>query len=324
MNIFDKIRGALSGKAAPTSAALFDLLTGARAELADAEHRLADAEAGRADAVLGGDAARTAARASLAAARDDRDDAAAAVAALEVRHAEALTAEEEADRRACYDAALALRDAAARRLRKDYPRISRDLVDLIRTVYTADAAVETVNGALPKGAEPLISSESLVRDIPGRPARVVSEEIIEEWTREGLDRPAVDVELRGLEIDEKTGDGIIRTEVPYQHDDRTGKPVMYVTIHHYKRRRFLKTVTLPAGNTRWGERFYNLTLPGLRSIDPPYIRAFGYNASPGFVVSTLDELAAEKPLTLDDLHPDPVVKYELLPDEPTPAAEAAE
>jgi hypothetical protein len=91
----------------------------------------------------------------------DRLDA--ALEALEGARKGAKAREENARRRAAYEAAKAERDALARELREIYPAVERQLSDLVRRVAFNDAELDVVNRNRPAGAAGLASAEEVAR-----------------------------------------------------------------------------------------------------------------------------------------------------------------
>lgn len=124
--------------------------------------------------------AETTKAAADANAEDRAKDAAEYGAELEERLAAALADEEEATRRAQYDAALGYRDAARSRSKKDHPKLNQGLCDLQSFIADANRKIAIVNNRLPKGAAPLDDVEAF-RDVPGSPREVVKEETFQQW-----------------------------------------------------------------------------------------------------------------------------------------------
>lgn len=128
--------------------------------------------------------------AALAARREEgdaaveRDLATARVERLEAELAQARAAEAEAERRMRYEAAKKARDAAADRLRKDYPRLARELGALLAEVAASDEAVRGANSDRPADAPDLLPAECIVRNRAGAPEKILKRERIEEWAYE--------------------------------------------------------------------------------------------------------------------------------------------
>jgi hypothetical protein len=73
--------------------------------------------------------------------------------------------EEQARRRAAYDAALAERDKLAAELAEVYPGCAEKLANLAGRIAANDAAIERVNQMLPDGAKWLPYSEVMARKL---------------------------------------------------------------------------------------------------------------------------------------------------------------
>jgi chromosome segregation ATPase len=73
--------------------------------------------------------------------------------------------EEQARRRAAYDAALAERDKLATELAEIYPSLAEKLADLAARVAANDAAIDRVNQKLPDGKKWLASAELVARQL---------------------------------------------------------------------------------------------------------------------------------------------------------------
>lgn len=186
MSIFEAIGKAFSPKAKPaTVAELERLLEGAEAAVAAAEAKLHELEAGRLKAVVGGEEARSRHRLDLLAARDDADDARAAVAAIRARLSDAQAAAIEKGRREQYDRARAAQQAAADGIKAKYTAAIDELKRLQCLVNEADELVASANQALPAGVEPLPpEAEGLCRDRPAEPEHVLSRETVKLWCTE--------------------------------------------------------------------------------------------------------------------------------------------
>src|SRR5262249_4051697 len=110
--------------------------------------------------------------ADVAAARHQMDDAAfkrdrmhEAVRRLGERLREVRAQEEQARRRAAYDAALAERDKVAAELGEVYPPLAAKLADLAVRVAGSDAAIERINRELPNGSKRIDSAEVVARQL---------------------------------------------------------------------------------------------------------------------------------------------------------------
>lgn len=149
--------------------------------LADVADLIAEAEAA---VVSSGDAAERArtialdpalSAADVAAARRDMDDAAfrrdrmqVAAQRLGERLREVRRQEDQARRRAAYDAALVERDALAAELAAVYPGLAAQLADLVAQIAANDAVIEGINRKqLPDGADRLACAEVVARHLRG-------------------------------------------------------------------------------------------------------------------------------------------------------------
>jgi len=88
-----------------------------------------------------------------------------AVRRLRERLREVKAQEEQARRRAAYDAALTERDKLAAELAEVYPPLAAKLADLAARVAANDAAIERVNQKLPDGKKWLAYAELVARGL---------------------------------------------------------------------------------------------------------------------------------------------------------------
>lgn len=94
----------------------------------------------------------------------------------------ALARDQDAERRAAYEAAKRMAAAAAAALAAEYPKLADQLVDLLRRVAMAQAAVQASNAALPLGEVPILDPELTVRGYPTEPREMVGvTDAGEEW-----------------------------------------------------------------------------------------------------------------------------------------------
>lgn len=91
-----------------------------------------------------------------------------AISQLGERFIEARAAEREAEKKAAYDTAEALRDVVAKRIKREYPALQSGLIALCEAILQANLAVDRVNEDLPAGAEPLHRPEGQVRGFHDR------------------------------------------------------------------------------------------------------------------------------------------------------------
>ena len=260
-----------------TAAEIETALAGAHAEISAAEHARAEAVAAYKAGLLALDddqAQRLVAAREAAELRRDR--ALALVEALTEKLVAARAAEEQAGRRARYEAAEKAQAAAAKVLAAEYPRQARALAELLRVVAEADALAQDANAELPAGAERLPSVEARVRREPDVPGRVLSQEVFATWC--GPSGYRLDPEAAAqVEADK---DGTTGTWKPIGHG-----PIP-VTL-----RRFRRVVTLPEATGRdIAPLAASLNLPPLRATSTPYWLADGAS-SPCGILARLAELA---------------------------------
>lgn len=79
--------------------------------------------------------------------------------------------EKEMARRARYDAAAEATDRCAERIRKDWPRMQPELLNLLDEIMRASAAVDAANQDPPQGAKPLERPEGAARGFRDRGPR---------------------------------------------------------------------------------------------------------------------------------------------------------
>ncbi len=91
-----------------------------------------------------------------------------AAAVLREKLAAFSNAEEQAELRKTYDAAIAKRNAASARLKAEYPALANKLGDLLAAVAAADREVEVANRQLPADAKRIMDVEQHAR--PGTSA----------------------------------------------------------------------------------------------------------------------------------------------------------
>ncbi|MHC2108368.1 hypothetical protein [Methylobacterium sp. CM6246] len=127
-------------------------------------------------------------QAAKARATVDLDRSEALVAALTSRIAYVRDDQQQAGRRARYQNAQALAQAAQQALAQDYPDIARRVHSLLRTVAEAEAAVIEANAELPDGAAPIRSPERAVRDAARLPLDMSTAEV-DLWSTVGNIEP---------------------------------------------------------------------------------------------------------------------------------------
>ena len=96
----------------------------------------------------------------------ERDRVARMVEALRTRAADLARAETQTARQAAYDAALAERDVLAADLKARWPKLSVEMVELLRRLVASDANLVSVNANLPAGVDRLASAEAIARGAP--------------------------------------------------------------------------------------------------------------------------------------------------------------
>lgn len=260
-----------------TAAEIEAALAGAHAEISAAERAEAEAVAAYKAGLLALDddqAQRLVAAREAAELRRDR--AGALVEALTEKVAAARAAEDQAGRRARYEAAGKAQAAAAKALAAEYPRHAQALAELLRVVAEADALAEDANAELLAGAERLPSVEARVRREPNVPGRVLSDAVFTAWCGPNGYRLAPEAAAQ-VEADAA---GTTGTWKPIGHD-----PIP-VTL-----RRFRRVVSLPEAVGRdIASLAASLNLPPLRATSTPYWLADGAS-SPRGILARLADLA---------------------------------
>lgn len=261
-----------------TVAEIETALAGAHAEISAAEHARAEAVAAYKAGLLAlEDEQAQRLVADREAAELRRDRALALVEALTEKLTSTRAAEEQAGRRAAYEAADKAQAAAVKVLAADYPRHARALAELLRVVAEADALAEVANADLPDGADRLLSVEGRVRREPDMPARIASDEAFSAWCYSSGQHVHAD--------DQGT--------LTPNSDGRTGtwKPFGGGTPVPVSLRRFRRVVTLPEAPGRdIASLAATLNLPPLRATSMPYWPAGGADGPRG-ILARLAELA---------------------------------
>jgi hypothetical protein len=304
LSIVDRILGRA---AAPASSA------GVRAELTKAEEAaetartdLEEAKRAYAGSLLAVDPAETArARQAVTDAEVAVDRAEALTVALRARFEAECEVEAEEDRRQAYDAAAAAQAKATRRLERDYPRLAREIVDLLSDLARAELKVLDANEDLPAGAAPIQSPEATIRFGAPLPAQALDERVESEWhyaPGQTLDGPVEHYLVREIKP-RHPGARIGSLERRY---DRGGATREFIVV---KRRRRVQTFlpALPAGPV--DPLAVGVRLPGLDYGEPDYWRGAGashvVSADPAFgaadVLAHAEALAAERANGVRDL-----------------------
>lgn len=94
-----------------------------------------------------------------------------AFARLEAALSPRIEHEKEAARKARYQAAAEATDRCAERIRKDWPQVQAQLLDLVSETMRASAAVDAANQDPPQGAKPLERPEGAARGFRDRGPR---------------------------------------------------------------------------------------------------------------------------------------------------------
>jgi chromosome segregation ATPase len=156
----DRIAEALRVEAATDVVA--NLIAEAETAQGTAEEARDEAHARSLDPISGADAA-TAAKREADNLQFEIDRLTSALEALRTVHGEAQARENDARRRASYEAAQAERDALVEELREVYPAIENRLADLVGRVAANNAVLDRVNRRLPTATSPLASAEMVAR-----------------------------------------------------------------------------------------------------------------------------------------------------------------
>nr|USU30150.1 hypothetical protein NG677_12115 [Methylobacterium sp. OTU13CASTA1] len=269
-----KILPGVHQKPDATAAEIDGALAGARAEIEAAERAGAEADAAYRDGLLRleePELEKLIADRHTATVRRDR--AVALVSALTERLAVLQAAEDQAERRARYDAARNAQAAAAKVLATEYPKLARGLVGVLRTAAEADALARVANEALPDGYERLGSVEGKVRREPNVPSRIVNDETFTAWCGPNGHRLDPDAQAKV-----KPGpDGVSGTWTPLY-----SSPVP-VTL-----RRFRRVTTVPEAAGRSVPSLAStLNLPPLRATHTPFWRAEAAE-NPAGIIAAID------------------------------------
>ena len=191
--------------------------------------------------------------------------------------AAALSAEEGARKRQAYEAAIALRDAAAAREDREVSGLIQAFLAVMRTTAEANIAVARVNDDLPEGAERLCPVELVARARPGAAREVLDERTVELWCREGSADP-LPPEMQPRVIRQDDSRGYFSTG--------TGQ-------HYCRRQRFRQTTVLPAIPAQYPDSLASvLVLPPLRPGEPLVWKPDDYAPSPDQILRRLDAIAA--------------------------------
>lgn len=218
-------------------------------------------------------------------AKIDIDQVRAKIAKLQQQHADAIEAEADRERRAAYDKAQALAEAARKRLARDYPKHALAIRDMLREVAEADVAVQAVNADLPEGAARLAGPES-DRSTPTLYREDIGEEVVDLWCGAGdLSTPIPDDLQRKVQPNERPrrGDNMLYGRV------RTENGVLEVAL-----RRFLRRTYLPHQIGRSIESLSSsINLPPLHAGASPFFEPA--NHAPARLLAELEKPLLPRP-----------------------------
>ncbi|MCK0196901.1 hypothetical protein MWN34_08240 [Ancylobacter sp. 6x-1] len=187
MKIFDALKNILKDPQR-SPADLATAVEDARAVVAEAGAEVERLQGERRAMLTASEPDRARHKQALAAASDRLADARLYVEALEERRAEAQKQAQEVMRVERYEHALAARDAAAKRLAKEYPHLVGIFVDLMEAVAGADLIVDAANADLPTSKPPIARTEAHAR-FPRRQREVLSDRVEFLWVAEGMSQP---------------------------------------------------------------------------------------------------------------------------------------
>lgn len=205
-----------------------------------------------------------------------RDRAAALVETLEDRFGEISANETEKARVAAYAKARKLGSDATAAILDQYPRLARQVRDLLRQIAEAELAIDAVNKDLPAGAEHLPSPEIAARGRPIQPEQILSEKIEARWVHPMTMQPVDDAQQRTITA-QPDGTGFSSTSG--------------LTFY---RGTFRRIVFLRAVAGDWPRRFANsITMPGLREDHLPEWSALTYLTDSADVLSALSDIETD-------------------------------
>ncbi|WP_439628226.1 hypothetical protein [Shinella sp.] len=296
-----KILSKLLGKS--SSADISSAITKAQAELEAAEAAVAAAENSYDEGLLTLD--KLALRKLLDAkveAQIEIDQVRAKIAKLEKQHEAALEAEAAERRQVAYDQAKAAAEAARKKLTTEYPRLAKDLRELLKSIAESDILVEAANQDLPAGAERLEKAEDF-RSQPNRYREERGQAVVDAWVPIG-DRssPLPDDMQRRVRPDERvrrdgTQGGKVQTE--------TGSWL------EVERRRFTRVEFLPHEDGRFvAPLAAELNLPPLHVGATPYHQAADH--PPYRIVAELEKQLLPPPVRAERT---PQVEWRIAPKE---------
>jgi len=275
LKLFSALAAALAAKS-QTSKQLLEAVEIAAQADQEAKTTLAALQARRVEFLAGDDAARARYRRDLAQAEDDAEDAAIYLAELQARLEQAKVDEANVERRSKYDAALAARAKAAKRLEAEYTKHATALRDLILIVAEADALVTAANRDLPDDMPSISEVEVFVRDRPSLGVEEISRRRVSRW----VDAQRGTLMGDGSDLPPPMlNEGIVTVE--------TGGGSIKVPV---EKRPFFEVKSLAPQYSLPAARLAALSLPALRAgakdIWTPY------NGSGGAVLNVMKDLAA--------------------------------
>lgn len=242
----------------------------------------------------------------IVAANRDIERGLAAKTELEKRLRDAAAAEADSVRLARYRTAKETAEFAAAKVAKEYPKHAKAIVELIRALAEATAAVQLANDDLPAGADPLPDPEFAVRGIPGSPRKIVNEVELVRWCV--VDTGEIPPETLWSKLDQRDheGSGVIR-------EAGLG--------NNYEKRRFIRREYLEAEPMIRPDRLASINLPGFAADDPPIWRAIPSHNDVRFILTRLSSLPLTEPVAREDRRE---VRVEFIPvEDERPAAPIA-
>lgn len=295
MKIFDTFKSLIS---APDTSPikLADAIAQASRVLEEVRAEKADLEAKREILLIAPEAERTKHKQLIAAAADRVEDAELFLSRLEGLHRETVEREAETARQRNYDEAVASRDAAAKRLAKEYPDIMSRMLSLLVALAESEVKVQAVNARLSEDEEPILSAETLVRaDV--KSGTVQRSERIELWCYEGSNNPVPD-EI-AAEIIGKGSHGY------REHVSGPAHGVQQVHKSHFEKRTFIRQERYEA--TPLPQLLpLNVWLPPLKSSGPGWNPSTLRSQRPEMLLATLrtaGEAVAVEPNIITELVP---------------------
>ncbi|MDH6235156.1 hypothetical protein M2281_005778 [Mesorhizobium soli] len=204
---------------------------------------------------------------------------------LEKRLREAAAAEADSVRLARYRAAKKAGELAAARAADEYPRHAAAIVELIRALAEATAAVELANGDLPAGQDPLPDPEFAARGKAGLPQKIVSEEEVDRWYN--INQCGIAPEALWSKLDR-------------MDHGRTGVVNDAGFGCVFEKRRFIRREYLEAEMMVRPDRLAGINLPGFAGDDGPIWRAVTPSNDVRTILARLSAVAQHIPVSRED------------------------